>query len=152
MKRFAALAALAAVAVAVGIYFGTREDSTVPRVPKPQQSAILEEAKADGLISTYTPHARRWWYSPRIYDVGGGEMRLTSYSRACGGPRSGGQCLAQAPLFVLEYRRTAATEAQAILRIVRAYRPNARVKSYEITTLNSHTPDARIMLIPKAGA
>jgi hypothetical protein len=57
---------------------------------------------------------------------------------------------------LIEYPRAAAVQARAILRIAHAQMPDARIKFFEVVTarsdfVHSHTPDARIMLIPKAG-
>lgn len=146
MKRFAALAALAAVAVAVGIYFGTQNESSPP-VPKAQQSPILERAKLDGLISSYrvlAPHS--------AYEVTGGQIRLRRV-QVCD-PNSAGPCFMARPLIYVEYRPQARRKAEAIWRLAQTVVADADVKLFEVTPglPNSHTPDARIMLIPKAGA
>jgi hypothetical protein len=52
----------------------------------------------------------------------------------------------------IEYRPAASRQALAILRIAQRRMPKAHIKAFEVTTLDSHIPDARIMLIPKAGA
>jgi hypothetical protein len=147
MKRFAALAALVAVAVAVGIYFGTRGESSLPRVPKTQQNSALERAKANGVINGYRVVA-----AGSAYEVSGGQIRFRRV-QLCN-PQSAGPCFTTRPLWYIEYRRPVSAQAQAILRIAESQMPRANIKLFEVTPglPNSHTPDARIMLIPKAGA
>ena len=84
------------------------------------------------------------------YEVTGGEIRLRRVPLC--DPESAGPCYTVRPLMYVEYRPQARKEAQTIWRIARARMPNANVKLFETTTLDSHLPDARIMLIPKAGA
>jgi hypothetical protein len=57
------------------------------------------------------------------------------------------------PVFI-EYQHPAERQAEAIYRIARSRLPHATINLFEITPgiTESHTPDARIMLIPKAGA
>lgn len=147
MKRFVALAALAAVAVAVGIYFGTRGKSSVAPVPKAQQNPALEQARAKGVISGYRVVA-----AGSAYEVSGSRIRFRRV-QVCD-PESAGPCFTTRPLWYIEYRRPGSAQAQAILRIAESQMPRANIKLFEVTPglPNSHTPDARIMLIPKAGA
>ena len=141
------------VGAGLGTYFGLR-GSSVPEVPKAQQSPILERAKADGVIKGY--HVRRFDELGFDYRVVGAGIRLSSMLGLCGGERP--QCFSQGPLLFLEYRRPAAGKALAIQRIAQAQLPKAHIKIYEVTNLDAagpaalHMPDTRIMLIPKAGA
>lgn len=147
MKRFAALAALIAVAVAVGIYFGTRGESSLPDLPKAQQNPALERAKANGVIKGY--HVVT---AGSAYEVSGSQIRFRRV-QVCD-PESAGPCFTTRPLWYVEYRRPVSAQALAILHIAETQMPRANIKLFEVTPglPNSHTPDARIMLIPKAGA
>jgi len=92
------------------------------------------------------------------YRVVGADIRFSSlFGRVyCGG--AGPQCFPSAPFLFLEYRHPAAAEAFEIQRIAQMQLPKAHIKVFEVTTLEGasaaamHIPDARIMLIPKAGA
>jgi hypothetical protein len=156
MKRFASLAALVAVAVAVGLYFGTR-GQTLPRVPKAQQNQILERARAEGVIRGY--RVRRFDQLGFDYRIVGADIRFSSMLGLCGGGAAGRpQCLSQGPILFVEYRRPAASQAFAIQRIAQKQLPRADIKIFEVTNLFAaspaalHIPDTRIMLIPKAGS
>jgi hypothetical protein len=147
MKRFAALAALVAVVVGVGVYFGARGESSPRDVPKAQQNSALERAKASGVIPGYRVVA-----AGSAYEVSGSQIRFRRV-QVCN-PESAGRCFTTRPLWYIEYRRPVGAQAQAIWRIAESQMPRATIKLFEVTPglPNSHTPDARIMLIPKAGA
>jgi hypothetical protein len=139
--KWAAVAVVLAIGACLGMYFGLR-GSSVPEVSKGQQSAILEQAKKQGVITAYRVQGSG-------YEVAGGQIRLRSGRGLCAG-EAVELCL---PVFI-EYRRPAERQAEAIYRIARSHLPSVIVKLFEITPgiAESHIPDARIMLIPKAGA
>jgi hypothetical protein len=144
-------AALAAVLLAVGASLGTHfvfGGSSAPEVPKAQKSAMLEQAKTDGVISGYRA-------LPVGYAVNSGQIRLRRIS-LCDPQSAGGMgaCNGPRPLIYIEYRAPAAQQAEAIWRIGQKQWPAADIRLFEVTPglPNTHTPDARIMLIPKAGA
>jgi hypothetical protein len=157
MKLLAGAAALIALGAGLGMYFGLR-GSSVPEVPKAQQSAILERAKEKGVIRGY--RARRFDEYGFDYRIVGADIRFSSLPGRfyCSGDASSPQCLPPRRLFFLEYRHPAAAEAYEIQRIAQEQLPKADIKVFEVTTLEGaggaalHIPDARIMLIPKAGA
>lgn len=164
MKLLAGGAVLLAIGAGLGTYFGLRGPSA-PEVPKAQQSAILEQAKVDGVIRGY--RVRHFDSYGWDYRVAGADIRFSTSLGLCGVAHHGPACLGPtAPILVLEYRRSAAEAAYAIQRIAQTRMPQAQVKLFEVTTLNggslapiargyaasTHIPDARIMLIPKAGA
>ena len=140
--KWVAVAAVLAIGAGLGTYFGVR-GSSVPEVSKVQQSAILEQAKKQGVITRYRVQGSG-------YEVAGGQIHLRSVGRGLCAGESVELCL---PVFI-EYRRPAERQAEAIYRIARSRLPSATVKLFEITPgiAESHIPDARIMLIPKAGA
>ena len=142
MKLPACAAVVLAIGAGLGTYFALGVSST-PEVPKAHQSAILEQAKNQGVITGYRVRGSG-------YEVDGGKIHLGSVRGFCDG-ESVEQCLL--PLFI-EYRRQAEQKAEAIYRIARSRLPSATIKLFEVTPglPNSHTPDARIMLSPKAGA
>lgn len=137
--RWAALAAVVlAVGAGLGTYFGFR-GSSAPGVPKAQQSAILEQAKADGVIAGY--RVSRFNQFGWDYRVVGSDIRLATPPGRwyCGGGENiGPQCLSAGrrgrPLY-LEYRPPAAAAALAILRIAETRMPKADIKFFEVTTL-----------------
>jgi hypothetical protein len=144
MKLLAGAAVLLAIGVGLGTYFALR-GSAEERPPAAQRNVVLDAAVARGVIDGY--HV-----IPSGYEASGGEIQLRMRPSPCGANHPRPNCLYSAPFMFLEYKRPAEERAQAILRIAQAKMPNATIKFYEITTLDSHTPDARIMLIPKAGA
>lgn len=109
------LAVIVAVAVAggIGVYLAVRGVST-PSIPKAKQSPVLEEAKAEGIISGYrvVPGPYGTWG----YEVNGGEISL-KFPNACG-YRS---CPDNPPVIRIDYRHTAAAQARAILKITRRW-------------------------------
>ena len=129
MMRFFGLAALVAIGVAAGVYFGTRG---APPVPKAQQNDILERAKASGLIDGYSARPYLPVTGALQYMVGNGIRLLTRFS-FCG--NTAGPCYRGRPLLVIEYRHAEATQAEAIRRIAQARYPNANIKFFETTTL-----------------
>jgi hypothetical protein len=145
MKLLAGVAVLLAIGAGLGTYFGLR--SSTPEVPKAQQSPILERAKTDGLISSYrvlAPHM--------AYEVAGGQIDLRRM-QLCN-PNSAGPCFTSRPLIAVEYRRPVQAQALALWRLAQKVVPNAEIKLFEVTPgiAESHIPDSRIMLIPKAGS
>ncbi len=153
MKLAAGAAVVLALSAGLGTYFALEGQST-PAVPRAQQSRTLEEAKADGVISGY--RMRAWNGARRDYEVGDGAIHVVYYGNGCGGGfNAGPMCLSKAPLLSIEYQRSAAVQARALLRIAQTRLPNGRINFFEVTRPSasaSHIPDARIMLIPKAGA
>jgi hypothetical protein len=131
VKRLAALGGLVAVGAGLGTYFAL-SGPWVPTVPNAQQSPILEQAKADGVIGGY--RVRRFDEGAWDYEVAGGEIQFFSLGSPCGGSYTGPACIRTAPLLFVEYQRTAAEQARAILRIAEAEMPRAKIKFFEITT------------------
>jgi len=127
-------AVLVALGAGLGTYFALRGPA-VPDVPKAQQSPILEQAKAKGVINGYRLRSAQRWYGPRVYEVEGGDLMFHSYNHRCGGPAPGPACLSRPPLIVLEYRQGSADLAQAIQQVAHELMPGAKIKSYEYTTL-----------------
>jgi hypothetical protein len=152
MRLLAVAAAILAIAAALGTFVALRGPG-VPTVPKAQQSPILERAKSEGVIDGYRV---RGGSDRRVYEVGDGAVELHSFAGLCGGEHPGPACISLAPLVIIEYRREAESRAQAILRIAQTWMPKAKIKFFEVTRPDpfvlSHTPDARIMLIPRAGS
>jgi hypothetical protein len=137
MKLAAGAAVLLAIGAGLGTYFFLR-GSSVPEGPKAQQSAILEQAKADGVIAGY--RVRRFNQFGWDYRVVGAGIRFGTLEGRwyCGGENSRAQCLRVGrrgrPL-MLEYRPAAAAAALAILRIAETRMPKAHIKFFEVTTL-----------------
>jgi hypothetical protein len=136
MKLAAGAVVVLAVGAGLGTYFALRGPSA-PEVPKAQQSAVLEQAMAEGVIDGY--RVRRFERDrPWEYEAAGANIHFRGDGRAyCGGENSRPACLAVAQRFLpmlIEYQRRAATQAQAILRIAQAQFPNATIKFFEITT------------------
>jgi hypothetical protein len=127
----AAGAVVVAIGAGLGTYFALR-GSDYPPVPTSQQSPILEQAKAEGVIAGYRIHAFNRWYGPRVYETGDGAVMFNSYSGRCGG--HGPACLSRPPLIVLEYRHGSADVAQAIQHIAHELMPGAKIKTFEFTT------------------
>jgi hypothetical protein len=160
MKLLAGVALLLAIGAGLGTYFAFR-GSSVPEVPKAEQNAILERAKAEVVIDAY--RVKRFDQAGWDYRVVGADIRLSTQRvlAYCGGDYSRPNCLPNRLLF-LEYRRPATKRAFALLRVAHATMPDTKIKFFEVTSLDgssgdagfahSHTPDARIMLIPIAGA
>ena len=144
MKLAAGAAALLAIGAGLGTYFALGGASH-ERPAVGHRNPVLEEALSRGLI-------RGYHVIPSGYEVAGRTIQLRQWPSPCGGNSARPMCLRRGPLMFLEYKRPAEARAEAILRIAQAKMPNATIKFFEITTLDSHTPDARIMFIPKAGA
>jgi hypothetical protein len=113
LLTFALIAGLA-VAGGLGVYLATRSGPNL--IPRSEQSPVLEEAKARGIIPGYRviPVARG------VYDfeVSGGEVGLR-FPNACGAPAG---CPPSAPIMIqIDYRHTAEAQARAILRITRRW-------------------------------
>lgn len=135
------LAAGAAVVLAIGAGLGTYFDfrgSSAPQVPKAQQSAILEQAKAEGVIAGY--RVRRFDDYGWEYRVVGADIRFATPPGRwyCAGENSRAQCLSAGKRgreLYLEYRPPAAAAALAILRIAETRMPKKHIKFFEVTTL-----------------
>jgi hypothetical protein len=121
----AGVAVVLAIGAGLGAYFALR-GSSVSELPKAQQSAILERAKAEGVIDGYRVRGSG-------YEVVGGRVSLRSV-HFCH-PDSAGPCYQRWPLIQIEYRHTAKEEALAISRIAQARMPNAKIQSFEVTNL-----------------
>ena len=160
MKLLAGAAVVLAVGAGLGTFFAFR-GSSVPEVPKAQQNTILERASAEGVINGY--RVRRfdqsgWDYRVVDADIRFSTQRMLAY---CVGDSSRPNCLRDNRLLFLEYRPPAAKQALALLRIAQTTMPDTKIKFFEVTSLDgstadsgfarSHTPEARIMFIPKAG-
>jgi hypothetical protein len=137
VKLAAGAAVVLAVGAGLGIYFGLRGTSAL-EVPKAQQSAVLEQARTDGVIAGYRVH--RFDQFGWDYRVVGADIRFATDTGRwyCAGEKIGAQCLSAGkrgrPLY-LEYRPPAAASAMAILRIVETRMPKAHIKFFEVTTL-----------------
>jgi hypothetical protein len=136
VKLFAALAALVSVAVAVAIYFGTRTKPAAPPVPRAQQTPILEQARAKGVIAAYRPVDEGPASQALTWSVNGGQITFQEFGHGCAiGDQNGPACVATSPLLTIEYRHSATRQAEAIMRIAHAQLPNAKVRFWETTTL-----------------
>ena len=78
MKRFAALAALAAVAVAVGIYLGTRAGTSPAQVPKAHKNSILEAATRQRIIPGYRAHKAPGMFGKVTWHVANADITVES--------------------------------------------------------------------------
>ena len=141
------LPACAAVVLAVGAGLGTYFALGVPpepQVPKMHKNALLEAATSKGIIGGYRAIRHQWG----VYSYESIDSDITlEYPNACG-DRS---CPQSTPILWVEYGADAQSQARRLLRIARA-RWSGKIQTFDIEHLDSHTPDARIMLIPKAGA
>jgi len=107
---------------------------------------ILEKAMRQGIISGY-----------RFAPAPGGSVRYVVFGSdvevtlaGCVGQRS---CPMGSPtIYEVSHGPASAGAAHALVQVARTWRPGLTLKVFETTTLNSHAPDARIMLIPEAGA
>jgi hypothetical protein len=91
MKLLAGVAVVLAIGAGLGTYFGLRGPSA-PEVPKAQQSAILEQAKADGVIRGY--RVRHFDSFGWVYRVTDADIRLSTSLGLCGVAHHGAACLA----------------------------------------------------------
>jgi hypothetical protein len=108
------LSAVFAVGAGTAVYLATDESKRDPPVHKAKQSPLLEEAKADGVISGY--RIVPGMYGTYGYETSGPEVRLT-FPNACG-YRS---CPQSTPVIQIEYQHAAASEARRILKLTRAW-------------------------------
>jgi hypothetical protein len=114
VTRLAAAVVLLSVGAGLGTYFTLSRGSSASKVPKAEQSAILEEARDRRVIPDYRvlTFDRRTGY--REYQVLGGEIRLR-FAGVCGAmacPSSVGL-----PWLFIEYRHTASAAADGIRSI-----------------------------------
>jgi hypothetical protein len=99
--------------VGAGLYLLLR-DSSRHQIPRFQRSAILERAKAEGIISgykvvTFTPTVGTYRYA-----VNGGDIQLKL--QTC--EDSAGHC--EGATLVIDYSHSVAKQAKAILKIAQA--------------------------------
>ncbi len=144
MKLLAGAAVLLAIGAGLGTYFALAGASH-EHSPVGKRDPILEAALNRGIISGYRTIPRL--FRRVSYHVAGSDITV-EFANACGD--QAGMCFEPAVLRI-EYGRESRTQAQRLLRLAQT-RWSGKVKSFETKGLNSHTPDARIMLIPKAGA
>ena len=143
MKLAAGAAILLAIGAGLGTYFAFGGPAE-PQVPKTHTNALLDAATSQGIIGGYRAIRHRWGvYSYESID----SDIAVEYPNACG-DRS---CPQSTPILWVEYGRDARSQAQRLLRIARAHWAG-KIQTFEIQHLDSHNPDARIMLIPEAGA
>ena len=144
MKLVAGAAILLAIGAGLGTYFALRGNDQ-PKAPS-THSAILDAALELGLIRQYRAVAfdsdgsggGSWEFS-----ADGGVIDLSHLRRT----RVGNF---ETLIITAEARRAPA--GRTISEIAQRRFPHAKVRFFETNTVDSHTPDARIMLIPKAGA
>ena len=144
MKLVAGAAILLAIGAGLGTYFALRGNDQ-PKAPS-THSAILDAALERGLIRQYRAVAfdsdgsggGSWEFS-----ADGGVIDLSHLRRT----RVGNF---ETLIITAEARRAPA--GRTISEIAQRRFPHAKVRFFETNTVDSHTPDARIMLIPKAGA
>ena len=148
MKLLAGALVLLAIGAGLGTYFALRGTSAA-EVPKAQRSAILDEAVRRGLIHRY----RVIKFAPD--GNGGGTWEYAADGGAIGLSHLRRTRMTYFESLMVTAERSRAPAGRQIAAIAQQRFARAKVSFYETTTLGRaamHIPDARIMLIPKAGS